>query len=146
MNGMSRLAGKSRSERRCARRSGFTLVESLISIMILGIAATGISVLFNSGLMALNQGEEVLLYESALRSQMESLISRPFQEVLTEASGSQNYVIQGVTYTVQWTAVNHDLNGDGLIEPDAMLVQASLDGRLVSVILVDDGGRLGVMP
>ena len=127
-------------------RAGVTLVEAMLSIVILGICVGGVSSLFSSGLQALEQGEQVMLLESALRSQVETLISHPFGEVLSEGSGSADVSVAGKTYTAIWSAAQHDLDGDGVPEPDAMLMVVALEGLSLSVILVDHNGRLGEAP
>jgi len=115
----------------------------MLSIAILGMTVGAVSSLFSSGLQALEQGEKVALLDSELRSQMETLISRPFGEVLYEASGSQPVTVGGDVYTATWSATRQDLDGDGALESDAMVVEVSLAGRLLSVLLVDNDGQLG---
>jgi len=123
-----------------------TLVEALLSIVILGMTAGGISALFTSGLQTLEQGQTVMLLQSALRSQMETVISRPFGEVLAEATGGEIITVDGQDYKAYWTATNIDLDGDTSPEANAMLVEVFLDGRSLSVILVDNEGRVGAVP
>jgi hypothetical protein len=127
-------------------RAGVTLIESLLSIVLLALTVGGVSALFSSGLLALDQGEQVMLLESAMRSQMETLISRPFGEVLFEGSGEEIVSVGGVDHKIAWSASGTDLDADGAPEANAMLVQVSLEGRSLSVILVDHAGRLREAP
>ncbi len=127
-------------------RAGLTLIESMISIVILGMTVTGISAAFSTGLQALEQSDDVLLLDSALRSRMETLVSRPFDEVLAEGSGEESLDIGGDAYKATWVATSVDLDSNGIPEPDAMTVEVTLGGRSLSVLLVDHDGRLGVVP
>ncbi len=139
--GIARTPGT--PNRRCA---GLTLIEAMLSIVLLGITSTGVSMLFNTGLNSLSAAEEVVILENALQSQMEVLISRPFSEVLSEGAGARVVVANGVDHDLTWTVKNRDLDGDGNPEHEAMEVTVTLEGRSLSVLLVDDDDRMGVVP
>lgn len=127
-------------------RQGFTLIEAMLSLMILGITVSGTAVLLNNGLLSLQESEELLQVQSAARSQLETLISRPFGDVLAEGSGGRVISLDKRTYDLAWTATNHDMDGDGFVETDAMLLKVSAGGSTLRMIVVDHGDDLGVLP
>lgn len=118
---------------------GFTLVEALLSVVILGVMAAAIAGLYISGLRALQSRGHDQLVNSALRSQMEILLSQPFASL---ADGSQSVTIEDVSYTITYTVVAADMNGDTNPEPDAKQVTVSLPDRSLVSIVVDTDGEV----
>ena len=67
------LAGSS------SRTAGFTLVEALLSVVILGLMVTGISALYLSGLQSLNTQDDRMLLDMGLtRSDVSWALSLPY--------------------------------------------------------------------
>ncbi len=123
--------------------SGFTLVEVVLSVVILGLMVAGISALYFSGFQSLNTEEERMLLDSELRSQMERVMGMPVASITDD---SKVVTVKGQTYTVSWTVTKIDLNGDATSEPNATQVTVSLagvPGASLTTILVDHEGRLG---
>jgi len=61
-------------------------------------------------------------------------------------SDSEGVTINGKVYTINWTVVSVDLNGDGTPEPTAKQVTVSVAGmsdRSLTTILVDHEKRVG---
>jgi len=123
-----------------------TLAEAMLCILILGLTATGISALFVSGIQSLEGSGDQAIADSQLRSQLEQLIATPFADVLSTGAGTQNVTVGSQTYVLSWTATLHDLDGDSVPEPNALLVTASLHNRSLSVVLVDHEDRIGKIP
>ena len=119
---------------------GFTLVESLLSIMILSLMAAGMTGLYYSGLQAMEAQSVQALLDSQLRSRMERLISTKFDQL---ADGSETVTVDGTDYNVSWTVVNVDLDGDATPEPSAKQIGVTLGDRSLTTIVVDDNGRVG---
>ena len=122
---------------------GFTLVEALLSVALLALLASTISAIYVSGLKSLNVQADHMLLDSALRSRMEVLVGTDFG-LLT--NGSEAVAINGQNYTISWTAVNADLDGDLTPEPNAKQVTVwitELPGRALTLILVDNDGSVG---
>lgn len=128
-----------RSSRR-SRSKGFTLVEALISTVVLALAAVTMVALYSSGLQALEaQGERAVL-DGYLRSRMEQLISTKFGQLV---NGSETVTVDGANDTIQWTVVNVDLNGDSIPESDAKQITVTLGERSLTTIVVDSSGKVG---
>ena len=119
---------------------GFTLVEALLSIVILGFMAAVMSGLYISGLQTLDAGNERILLDSQLRSRMEFLISENFDQL---AGGSETVTINGTDYTVTWTVTAADLDGDAAPEPTAKQITVTLEDRTLTAIVADHETRLG---
>ncbi len=122
---------------------GFTLVEVLLSVALLGLMVTGIGALYVSGLQSLNAQNDRMLLDSQLRSRMEVLVSTDFGSL---SDDSEVVTVNGQNYTMNWSVVPIDLDGDATPEPNAVQVTVSiteLPDRSLTAILVDHEGRLG---
>ena len=122
---------------------GFTLVEVLISVALLGLMVTGIATLYASGLQSLSIQDDRMLLDSALRSRMEVLVGTNFGSL---NNGSEVVTVNGQNYTINWNVVSMDLDGDSNPEPNAMQVTVSiteLPDRSLTTILVDNEGSVG---
>ena len=122
---------------------GFTLVEALLSVFLLGLMVTGIATLYVSGLQSLNTQDDRLLVDSALRSRMEVLVGTDFASL---TSGSEVLTVNGQNYTISWVAVSIDLDGDGNPEPNAKQVTVATTGlpdRKLTTVVIDHEGRVG---
>ena len=120
--------------------NGFTLVEALISLVVLAFAAVVLSTLYSSGLQALDAQADRAVVDSFLRSRMELLISEKFDQL---AGGTEIVTVGGQDYTIDWTVANVDLDGDAVAEPTAKLITVSVDNRSLNTIVVDQGGSVG---
>ncbi|MFH1999397.1 MAG: prepilin-type N-terminal cleavage/methylation domain-containing protein [Planctomycetota bacterium] len=121
------------------RSGGFTLMEALLSALLLALLASGISTLYLSGMKTLDVYTEQRLIESKLRSEMEVVLSKDFAQV---ASSTYTVTLCGSSYSVELTAELVDLNGDGTPEPNAKQVSLTLEGRTLSTLIVDHDGAV----
>ena len=104
------------AKRRIKTCNGFTLVEALFSVVLLGIMATAIAVPYISGFQSLDVQADLMLLDSKLRSRMEILVGTDFGSL---GNGSEVVAVNGKNYTISWTAVSMDLDGDSNPEPNA---------------------------
>jgi Tfp pilus assembly protein PilV len=122
---------------------GFTLVEALLSVVLLGLMVTGIASLYVSGLQSLNTRDNYILLDSALRSRMEVLVGTDFASL---SPGSEVITVNGQNHTINWSVVSIDLDGDSNPEPNAKqltVAMTGLSGRTLTTIVVDHEGRVG---
>ena len=120
---------------------GFTLIESLISIVILMLISSIAAALYYSGLQALDAQSEHVELDSHLRSRMERLLSTKFDQL---ASSSEVVTVDGRNHTVAWTVVAIDLDGDMSPESNANLITVSIDNlSTLTTIFVDHQGKIG---
>jgi len=123
--------------------AGFTLVEALIAVALLAIVAVGLSVPYISGFQALDVQAESMLLDSRLRSKMEELVSTSFGSL---GSSSQPVTVNGKSFTITWTVVPVDLDGDTNPEPSAVRVTVSVSGRpnhTLTTIRVNNENKVG---
>jgi type II secretory pathway pseudopilin PulG len=126
--------------------TGFTLLEAMLSVALLGLVAVGISAPYISGFQALDVQADRMLLDSALRSQMEVLVGTDFGSL---SNGSEVVTVNGQNYTVSWTVGTVDLDGDATPESTAKQVTVSiteLPERSLTCILVDNQGKIGKIP
>jgi Tfp pilus assembly protein PilV len=122
--------------------AGFTLVEALLSVVILGLMVTGISAMYLSGFQSLNTQDDRMLLDSRLRSRMEVLVGTDFAAL---SAGSEVVAVNGQNYTIDWNVVSIDLDGDATPESNAKQVTVSavgVPGRSLTTIIVDHEGRV----
>jgi hypothetical protein len=126
--------------RRGGRTDGFTLIEALMSAVILGMMSAVISALFISGIQTMEADLETVPLDSALRSKMEYLISLSFDQL---NDGSETVTIDGTDYTMVWTSTLMDMNGDTIPEPTIATVKVFIGTRSLTTIIVDNEGEIG---
>jgi len=123
------------------RSNGFTLVEALLSVAILGLLAATMGTVYSSANQALAVQTDHMLLDSKLRSQMEFLIGTPFGELISgSALPDEN------NYTIVWTVVLIDLDGDSTPEATAKQVTVSvtgMSGNSLTTIRVDNQDLVG---
>lgn len=122
------------------KHGGFTLIEAILSMTILTIMAAAITGLYASGLQTVHAQRDHMLIDSALRSQMELVLSTPFTDI---ASGTGSVTIDGQSYTVTTTAAFTDVDGVPGPEDRAMAITVDIDGRSLTTIVVDHESKLG---
>jgi type II secretory pathway pseudopilin PulG len=105
------------------RSDGFTLVEAMLSVVILGLLAATMGVVYTSANQSLAVQTNHMLLDSKLRSRMEYLMGTPFD---TLVDGGECVTINGNNYLISWTVVPIDLDGDEIEESTAKQVTVSL--------------------
>lgn len=122
---------------------GFTLVEVLLSIVLLALIGTAVSALYASAGGLIDEQMDRMLLDSRLRSRMEFLLSTDFASL---SSGSETVSVNGKNFSINWTVAAVDLNADSNPEPDAKQVTVSvpeLPGRsLTTIVIVDSENRV----
>ena len=118
--------------------TGFTLVEALLSVVLLGLIAAGISAPYISGLRSLEVQADRMLLDSHLRGQMEKLIGLPFNRIIP---GTESVTVRGNDYTIEWTVEPVDWVGGS--DQDAKKIEVSVFGRSLTTIVVDHEGKVG---
>lgn len=123
-----------------SRKSGFTMVEVLLSIVILGFSTAAISEIYFAGFNAMEARVVGGQLDSAMRSRMERLLASKFDAL---SDGSEIITVEGESYTVAWTIANVDLNGDGVPETGAKQIAVTVGGNSLVTIVTDSAGLTG---
>jgi len=97
------------------REKGFSLIEVIIAIALLGIIAVAFLGALGTGSKAIFIADERATAESLARSQMEYVKNQPYADNYT-ASIPPDYVDAG--YSANITAEDFDTDGDGDIDVD----------------------------
>lgn len=128
-----------------AARGGFTLIEALFAVATLAFLAGGLVVLYGSGQQSLSaQADEAMLC-SVLRSRMERAIALPFESHAGSVGVHTVDILGGGgrIYTGALSVAHVDLDGDDVVETNAVTVTVTISGRSLTVLRVDDQDRLG---
>lgn len=119
---------------------GFTLVEVIFAILLLGIMVVSITGVYFSSLSALNTEDDLLPLDSRLRGRMEEIISRPFDAI---TDGSESITINGQSHTITWTVRQPDLDGDSTPEALAKEVTVTTGNRSLTTLVIDSQQLVG---
>ena len=125
------------------RSDGFTLVEAMLSVVILGLVAATMGTVYSSANQSLAVQTDHMLLDSELRSRMEFLMGTPFGAL---AGGTDDVPINGTIYHIVWTVDPIDLGGDPNPEDTARQVTVSvtgMTGNSLTTIRVDHEGYVG---
>ena len=125
------------------RSNGFTLVEALLSVAILGLLAATMGTVYSSANQSLAVQTDHMLLDSKLRSRMEFLMGTDFDAL---SDDSENVTINGTNYQIVWTVVLIDLDGDSTPETTAKQVTVSvtgMSGNSLTTIRVDNQDLVG---
>jgi prepilin-type N-terminal cleavage/methylation domain-containing protein len=125
------------------RSDGFTLVEALLAVVLLGLLAATVGTVYTSGNQSLAVQTDHMLLDSKLRSRMEYLMGTQFGAL---SDSSENVTINGNNYQIVWTVVPIDLDGDSTPEATAKQVTVSvtgMSGNSLTTIRVDNLGLVG---
>ena len=125
------------------RSNGFTLVEALLSVAILGLLAATMGTVYSSANQSLAVQTDHMLLDSKLRSRMEFLMGTDFDAL---SDDSENVTINGTNYQIVWTVVLIDLDGDSTPEATAKQVTVSvtgMSGNSLTTIRVDNEDKVG---
>ena len=123
--------------RTCAR--GFTFVEVLIAMVILGLSAVAVGSVYTSGVQALDMQNVDVRLDSALRSKMEYLLAFDWSQL---TGGNETVTVRGVDYTLEWAVSLVDVSGDAVPDPYAKRLTVTLRDKVLVTIVCDDSGKV----
>ena len=123
--------------------NGFSLVEVLLSVVLLGLLASGIMYLYSSSYAVIDEEAIRMPLDGYVRSRMEVLVGKAFAEL---SNGSEVVTVKGQNYTINWNVAPVDLDGDTIPEFTAKQVTVSVAGAAdhsLTTILIDHEGLVG---
>ena len=130
--GMSAIITMNRGQ-----RAGFTLVEALLSSVIIAVCVMAVSAAFYGGFQNLRDEGRTLEMVNYVAGKTDELIATDFAAV---ASGSDTVTVRGESMPRNWTVELHDVDNDGLPDPDAKLVAVTVGEIRISTLVIDSAG------
>lgn len=119
---------------------GFTLVEVIFLILLLGMMIVSITGVYFSSSHALNTDKNLLPLESRLKDRIEEITSRSFDDIV---DGSDSVTTNGKLHTISWTVTYPDLDGDGIPESNAKKVTVNTGDLSLTALVVDSQSVMG---
>jgi len=111
------------------RRSGFTLIEAMILMVILGVVSLGVGVSLRSLISVPESNNRVLAVSSLLVDKMEYLRSLGYSTLSTTANGTDSPIIDNVTYSRSWTIT---ANPGGTYDANFLQISVTIGNRTLT--------------
>ncbi len=105
------------------KKNGFTLVEVLITLVILCIGLLGMAQLMVVGIRSNVVSKQITTASVAMQDKMEQLRNERFNAI---CSGSDSFVRNGFSYSRSWAVSNVNAN------TKLVTISVCVDGRTVS--------------
>ena len=131
------MSGIVRTER--GQCSGFTLIEALLSSVILAVCVMAVSAAFYGGLQNLRDEGRTLEIVNYAEGKMDELIATDFGDV---TGGTDWVTVQGETVQRHWQATPYDVDGNPGVEADAKLIIVTVEDVELATLLVDSAGQV----
>jgi prepilin-type N-terminal cleavage/methylation domain-containing protein len=119
--------------------AGFTLIEAMLSSVILAVCVMAVSTAFYGGLQNLRDEGRMLEIMNYAEGKMDELIATDFAGVV---SGSDNVTVQAISVPRQWSVTSYDVDGDAVPESDAKLIVVTIEDVELATLLVDSAGEV----
>jgi len=121
------------------QQSGFTLIEALISSVIIAIAVMAVSAVFYGGLQNLHDEGATLEKVNHASGKMDELIATDFDDI---TGGSDQVTVRGEQMTRQWQATPYNVDGNPGVELDAKLIVVTVGDVEFATLLVDSADHV----
>lgn len=119
----------------CRKYSGFSLMESLLLTIILGIVGSAAGAMLLSLAKSPRDTETQYQLETALVSKMESVRAIAFDSLEVGGSLSDSVTIGGKSYSRSVEVALADANGDGSPESNFKSITVSVGGQSVTTLV-----------
>jgi len=127
------------TEKRTRQSEGFTLIEALVSLVIMTMCVMAVGTALYTGLGNLREERRTLEATNHAEGKMGELIATEFAGV---AGGSDQVTVGGQSVARQWSAALYDVDGDTVDDADAKLIVVTVDDFQLSTLLVDSVGEV----
>lgn len=121
------------------RDGGFTLIEGLLSSVILAVAVMAVSAGFYSGFQTVRDEGRALECVNYAAGKMDELMATDFANIV---SGSDNVTVQGETVARDWVVELYDVDMDLVPDDDAKRIVVTVGDVEFSTLIVDSAGRV----
>jgi len=120
-------------------QNGFTLIEALLSTVIIAVSVMAVSAAFYGGFENLRDEGRLLEKVNHATGKMDELIATEFTII---TSGTDQVNVGGEQIQRQWQATPTDVDGNPGVEQDAKLVVVRVDDVEFMTIVVDSAGQV----
>jgi len=121
----------SKAAKRC--RSGFTLVEVLVSVLILATALTGSLLVFTKSNILISEIQQYAIANQAIKEEIEEIRDLTYAEVLVRSSTFTKTSMANLANAAGTLAIDDALSDDDIRRVTATLAWDSPRGRSLSV-------------
>ena len=119
--------------------SGFTLIEALLSSVVIAVCVMAVSAAFYGGTQNLRDEGRILEIVNYAEGKMDEPIATDFDDV---DSGADQVTVQGETVQRHWTVTPYDVDGTPGVEMDVKLIVVTIEDVELSTLLVDSAGQV----
>lgn len=95
----------SRPHRAPKSRQGFTLIETIIALVILSVGILAVATLSSTSIWQVRRGQDLTNAAMAAQQVMEQIATTPFDSVAL-GTDSDTVTMGGIQYTVVWTVTD----------------------------------------
>jgi len=118
-------------------QSGFTLVEALLSSVIIAVCVMAVSTAFYGGLQNVRDEGRTLELVNHAAGKMDELIAADFEDL---ESGSDTVTVQGEPVSRQWSVSLYDVDGDAAPDADAKRIVVTVGKIELRTLVIDSAG------
>ena len=118
---------------------GFTLIEALLSTVIIAVSVMAVSAAFYGGFENLRDEGRLLEKVNHATGKMDELIATEFSSL---TGGFDQVNVGGEQIQRRWQVMSVDVDGNPGTEADAKLVVVTVDDIEFSTIVVDSAGQV----
>jgi len=118
---------------------GFTLVEALLSTVVIAVSVMAVSAAFYGGFENLRDEGRLLEKVNHATGKMDELIATEFTSI---TGGTDQVAVGGEQIQRRWQATPVDVDGSPGVETDAKLLVVTVDDIEFVTIVVDSAGQV----
>ena len=121
------------------RQRGFTLIEALLSTMIISVTVMAVSAAFYGGFENLQDEGRLLEKVNHAAGKMDELIATDFTSI---TGGAEWVTVGGEQIQRRWQVSPVDVDGNPDVELDAKLVVVTVGDVEFTTVVVDSAGQV----
>jgi len=119
--------------------SGFTLVEALLSSVIIAVCVMAVSAAFYGGFQNLRDEGRMLEQLNYAAGKTDELIATEFRRL---SSGGDTVTVCGEQVPRKWQVTSYNVDGNPGAESDAKLTVVTVGNVRLATLVVDSAGRV----
>jgi len=121
------------------RQKGFTLIEALLSTMIISVTVMAVSAAFYGVFQSLDDEARLAAKVNYVAAKLDELTATDFDQLST-GSYSDQVTIQGELVDRHWDVYTYDVDHDFASDSDALLIVAWIEDVTFPSVVIDSAG------